>query len=234
MRADLLYGAFFTILKAVPRTLFIALIVMASAIVLGVFLAFLRMKRVKIISPLIGLLVGYTRGTPMIVQLFIVYYSLPYGIAYMANRFFAADIKAFDVPGLVTIYVTYIICQAGYQCEVIRSALASVEHGQMEGCYSVGMTGGQAMMRIIFPQALAIAIPSFFTHYMSTVKLMSRAFTLQVIDIMAAARLYTSLTERYTESYIAAAVIYWLIGLGLTFVFGKWESVSKRMLGSVG
>ena len=45
----------------------------------------------------------------MIVQLFIVYYSLPYGIAYMANRFFAADIKAFDVPGLVTIYVTYII-----------------------------------------------------------------------------------------------------------------------------
>ena len=108
MRADLLYGAFFTILKAVPRTLFIALIVMASAIVLGVFLAFLRMKRVKIISPLIGLLVGYTRGTPMIVQLFIVYYSLPYGIAYMANRFFAADIKAFDVPGLVTIYVTYI------------------------------------------------------------------------------------------------------------------------------
>ena len=223
MRADLLYGAFFTILKAVPRTLFIALIVMASAIVLGVFLAFLRMKRVKIISPLIGLLVGYTRGTPMIVQLFIVYYSLPYGIAYMANRFFAADIKAFDVPGLVTIYVTYIICQAGYQCEVIRSALASVEHGQMEGCYSVGMTGGQAMMRIIFPQALAIAIPS-----------LSLAFTLQVIDIMAAARLYTSLTERYTESYIAAAVIYWLIGLGLTFVFGKWESVSKRMLGSVG
>ena len=101
MRADLLYGAFFTILKAVPRTLFIALIVMASAIVLGVFLAFLRMKRVKIISPLIGLLVGYTRGTPMIVQLFIVYYSLPYGIAYMANRFFAADIKAFDVPGLI-------------------------------------------------------------------------------------------------------------------------------------
>ena len=96
------------------------------------------------------------------------------------------------------------------------------------------MTGGQAMMRIIFPQALAIAIPSFFTHYMSTVKLMSLAFTLQVIDIMAAARLYTSLTERYTESYIAAAVIYWLIGLGLTFVFGKWESVSKRMLGSVG
>ena len=63
MRADLLYGAFFTILKAVPRTLFIALIVMASAIVLGVFLAFLRMKRVKIISPLIGLLVGYTRGS---------------------------------------------------------------------------------------------------------------------------------------------------------------------------
>ncbi len=231
MRFDLLRGAFLTILEAVPRTLLMALIIMAAAIVLGTVLAFLRMKRVKIISPLIGLLVEYTRGTPMIVQLFIVYYSLPYGIAFIANQLFHADIKYFDVPSLVTIYFTYIICQAGYQCEVIRSALASVDHGQMEACYSIGMSRKQAMLRVIFPQALAVAIPSFFTHYMSTVKLMSLAFTLQVIDIMAAARLYTSLTERYTESYIAAAVIYWMIGIGLTFIFSKWEASSKKMLG---
>ena len=222
MRFDLLRGAFLTILEAVPRTLLMALIIMAAAIVLGTVLAFLRMKRVKIISPLIGLLVEYTRGTPMIVQLF---------IAFIANQLFHADIKYFDVPSLVTIYFTYIICQAGYQCEVIRSALASVDHGQMEACYSIGMSRKQAMLRVIFPQALAVAIPSFFTHYMSTVKLMSLAFTLQVIDIMAAARLYTSLTERYTESYIAAAVIYWMIGIGLTFIFSKWEASSKKMLG---
>lgn len=234
MRFDLLRGAFLTILEAVPRTLLMALIIMAAAIVLGTVLAFLRMKRVKIISPLIGLLVEYTRGTPMIVQLFIVYYSLPYGIAFIANQLFHADIKYFDVPSLVTIYFTYIICQAGYQCEVIRSALASVDHGQMEACYSIGMSRKQAMLRVIFPQALAVAIPSFFTHYMSTVKLMSLAFTLQVIDIMAAARLYTSLTERYTESYIAAAVIYWMIGIGLTFIFSKWEASSKKMLGGAG
>lgn len=232
MKLDLLRGAFLTILEAVPRTLFMALIIMVAAIILGTVLAFVRMKKVKILSPFVSLLVGYTRGTPMIVQLFIVYYSLPYGIAYIANQFFHADIRYFDVPSLVTIYFTYIICQAGYQCEVIRSALASVDHGQMEACFSIGMSKQQAMMRVIFPQALAVAIPSFFTHYMSTVKLMSLAFTLQVIDIMAAARLYTSLTERYTESYIAAAIIYWLIGIGLTFIFNRWESASKKMLGS--
>ena len=232
MKTDILMGAFAAIAKVVPYTLFTALVIMLAAICLGAVFALVRIKKIKIVSTVLGWLIGYVRGTPMIVQMFITYYSLPYAIAYVANTFFGMDLKYFDIPGIVTIYFSFILCQAGYQCEVIRGALSSIERGQMEAGYAVGMSERQTLMRIVFPQALSVALPSFFTHYMSTVKLLSLGFTLQVVDIMAAAKLYTAMTERYTESYLAAAVIYWVIGLCLTAIFHRWEMYSKRALGT--
>ncbi|MGI6081112.1 MAG: amino acid ABC transporter permease [Candidatus Avilachnospira sp.] len=231
MYPDILIGAFWAILEAVPTTLLMALIILASGISLGALFAFVKIKKTKVLSQFVSVLVAYVRGTPMIVQLFLVNYSLPNLIAWFSNSFLGTDMKPFDVSSLIVIYFAYILNTSGYQCEVIRGALQSVEHGQMEAGYSIGMTEWQTMMRIIFPQALAVAIPSFLSYYMSLIKLLSLAFTLQVIDIMAASKLYSALTDRYTESYVAAALVYWIIGIGLTFIFNKWEIFSKKKLG---
>ena len=165
MKIQLLYGAFLNILKAVPNTLLMALIIMISGILLGTVFAFVKLKRIPLLSQILGVLIGYIRGTPMIVQIFIVYYSLPYFLSWMINSIFGTELRYFDIPNLVTIYFSYILCTAGYQCEVIRGALASVESGQMEAGYSVGMTERQTLFRIVFPQALSVAIPSLIAIF---------------------------------------------------------------------
>ena len=82
MKIDILRGALFAILKAVPRTLLLALIVVCVGILLGAVVAVIRMKRVKVLSQILAVLMAYLRGTPLVVQLFIVYYSLPYPVSY--------------------------------------------------------------------------------------------------------------------------------------------------------
>lgn len=228
MKIDILRGALFAILKAVPRTLLLALIVVCVGILLGAVVAVIRMKRVKVLSQILAVLMAYLRGTPLVVQLFIVYYSLPYLLAGAANAMFGLELKAFDISPMVTIYFTYILYSMGYQSENIRGALLSVEYGQTEACLAVGMTEMQAMRRIVFPQALAVAIPNFFSFYIGTVKQTSLAFMFQVVDILAAAKIYSAQVDRYTECYIAAALIYWALGIVLTFLFGKWEQHAKK------
>ena len=227
MRFNYLIGSLQEISKAVPRTLFTALVIMVLAIALGALLAVFRVKKIKVLNFLSKVLVTYVRGTPPVVQLLIVYYSLPSIIVYVAKLVFGKSMTTYDVPGMVSLIVAFVICMAGYQCEVIRGALNSVDYGHMEAGQAVGMTEKQAMWRIILPQVLNVAIPGFFTYYMSTVKVMSLGFMLQIVDIMAAAKLYSAVIVRFTESYVAAAIVYWFIGVALTFAFNKWEKRNK-------
>lgn len=228
MRVSVLQDSFFKILEAVPNTLLMALIIMVFGIILGTVIALIRIRKVKVLSGILTVFVAYIRGTPMIVQLFITYYSLPYLLSDLANKLLGMSLRPFDIPNLVTIYFCYILYAAGYQSETMRGALSSVESGQIEAAKSIGMTSGQSMKRVIFPQAMAVAIPSFFTYYLSTIKMLSLAFTLQVVDILAATKLYSALAERYSEPYISTAIIYWLISIVLTFVFNKMEQYFSK------
>lgn len=228
MRLDYLTGSLKQILEAVPRTLLIALLIMVLAIALGAALAVIRVKRIRVLNAFARILVAYVRGTPPVVQLLIVYYSLPSAIVFVYENIFGKCMNTYDVPGIISLVVAFVICLSGYQCEVIRSALNSVDYGQMEAGQSVGMTESQTMRRIILPQVLSVAMPGFFTHYMSTIKMMSLGFMLQIVDIMAAAKLYSAVIERYTESYVAAAITYWIIGVTLTFAFNRWERRRKK------
>lgn len=228
MQTKVLLGALFSILKAVPSTMFLAFVVLLFGILLGSAVAVVRMKNKGAANRLLTVLVAYLRGTPLVVQLFIVYNSLPRLLVWAANSMFGLGLKAFQISPMVTIYFTYILHAAGYQSENIRGALLSVGKDQAEACFAVGMSEFQAMRRIIFPQALAVAIPNFFTFYLSTIKQTSLAFMFQVVDILAAAKIYSAGVDRYTECYIAAALVYWALGIVLTFVFNRWESYSQK------
>lgn len=167
MRFNYLIGSLQEISKAVPRTLFTALVIMVLAIALGALLAVFRVKKIKVLNFLSKVLVTYVRGTPPVVQLLIVYYSLPSIIVYVAKLVFGKSMTTYDVPGMVSLIVAFVICMAGYQCEVIRGALNSVDYGQMEAGQAVGMTEKQAMWRIILPQVLNVAIPGFHILYVN-------------------------------------------------------------------
>ena len=199
-------------------------------IVLGSIIAIVRLRSNKLVNAVLAVVVSFFRSVPAILQVFIMYYSLPYLIAPILSAVTGSVVKPFDVSPYWTAYIFFIIYQTAYQSENIRGALLSVDRGQLEAALAVGLSYYQAYKRIILPQAFAVAMPSFFTYYLHGIKSLALLFTIKIVDIFAAADIFAALYSRRTEPYVADAIIYWLLCVVLTFVFNSWErSLSKGL-----
>lgn len=207
-----------TILWVVPGTLLMALVVLLSSIVIGALFASLRLFGGRLTSKIPLLYVGYVRSVPLLMHLFIFFQIL--------QRLFPGQQHA-QLLIMIIIYSFYV---GASQTENIRAALSSVAKGQFDAGYSIGMTRTQTMLRIIFPQALKVAIPVFFNTYLATVKGLALVFTVGVIDIFAQAKLLAVQNFGYIEAYLAAALIYWGISVSFTLLFGWLEKNFSRGL----
>ena len=222
--------AFAFILKHLPLTLFLPAVTLLIGIVLGSIIAIVRLRSNKLVNAVLAVVVSFFRSVPAILQVFIMYYSLPYLIAPILSAVTGSVVKPFDVSPYWTAYIFFIIYQTAYQSENIRGALLSVDRGQLEATLAVGLSYYQAYKRIILPQAFAVAMPSFFTYYLHGIKSLALLFTIKIVDIFAAADIFAALYSRRTEPYVADAIIYWLLCVVLTFVFNSWErSLSKGL-----
>lgn len=215
---------------AVPRTLLIAAFTLVLGIIFGAVIAVIRLGCGRLVNGFLAVIISFVRAVPLIVQVFIMYYSLPYVIAPVLGHFSGRVIPAYEVSPYWTACVLFIIYHTAFQTEVIRGALLSVDKGQYEAAVSVGLTPWQAYRRIIFPQALAAALPNFFTAYVHAVKFMSLTFTIKLVDIFAAADIYAATYSRRTEPYIADALVYWALCVGLTVIFNHWERSLRQRL----
>ena len=227
---DTAVEAFAFILKHLPLTLFLPAVTLLIGIVLGSIIAIVRLRSNKLVNAVLAIVVSFFRSVPAILQVFIMYYSLPYLIAPILSAVTGIVVKPFDVSPYWTAYIFFIIYQTAYQSENIRGALLSVDRGQLEAALAVGLSYYQAYKRIILPQAFAVAMPSFFTYYLHGIKSLALLFTIKIVDIFAAADIFAALYSRRTEPYVADAIIYWLLCVVLTFVFNSWErSLSKGL-----
>ena len=222
--------AFAFILKHLPLTLFLPAVTLLIGIVLGSIVAIVRLRSNKLVNAILAIVVSFFRSVPAILQVFIMYYSLPYLIAPILSIVTGSVVKPFDVSPYWTAYIFFIIYQTAYQSENISGALLSVDKGQIEAALAAGLSYYQAYKRIILPQAFAVAMPSFFTYYLHGIKSLALLFTIKIVDIFAAADIFAALYSRRTEPYVADAIIYWLLCVVLTFVFNSWErSLSKGL-----
>ena len=227
---DTAVEAFAFILKHLPLTLFLPAVTLLIGIVLGSIIAIVRLSSNKLVNAVLAVVVSFFRSVPAILQVFIMYYSLPYLIAPILSAVTGSVVKPFDVSSYWTAYIFFIIYQTAYQSENIRGALLSVDRGQLEAALAVGLSYYQAYKRIILPQAFAVAMPSFFTYYLHGIKSLALLFTIKIVDIFAAADIFAALYSRRTEPYVTDAIIYWLLCVVLTFVFNSWErSLSKGL-----
>ena len=215
--------AFAFILKHLPLTLFLPAVTLLIGIVLGSIVAIVRLRSNKLVNAILAIVVSFFRSVPALLQVFIMYYSLPYLIAPILSVVTGSVVKPFDVSPYWTAYIFFIIYQTAYQSENIRGALLSVDKGQMEAALAAGLSYYQAYKRIILPQAFAVAMPSFFTYYLHGIKSLALLFTIKIVEIFAAADIFAALYSRRTEPYVADAIIYWLLCVVLTFVFNSWE-----------
>ncbi|MGY0837648.1 amino acid ABC transporter permease [Aerococcus urinaeequi] len=196
------------ILSALPITLAIVAVATAVGMVLGLLIAFIRIEKIPVLSQISQVFVSFIRGTPILVQLFLVYYGLPIIFTALAN------IEKIDY-----VYITYGLNTAAFFSEIFRSAISSVATDQKEAAASVGSTRGQTYRRIILPQAVRIAIPATGTMIVSLLQDTSLAFSLGVIDVIGKVRALAALTYRSLEGYFVAAIIFIVLSILLERLF---------------
>ena len=177
---------------------------------------------ITIASCVAGLIVGFS-----MVQLVLVYYGIPILLRVMNEAWGTS----FDINGIhpvVFAIITLGLNAAAYMSEIIRSALMSVDEGQVEACYSLNMTKWQALISVVIPQAFVVALPSLGNNFISLLKETSLVFNIAVVDIMAQARIVGARSYRYFEVYIAVSLIYWVCCMLLERLLAKIETYVRR------
>jgi len=203
------------LLKYLGVTMEMALWGFLFALILSLSLALIRVFKIAVIQHFAALFISFFRGTPLLVQLFILYYGLPQ----FMPIFIGMDAFTAAVIGLSLHF-------SAYMAESIRAAILGIDKSQMEACLSLGMTRLQAMKRIILPQASRVATPSLMNYFIDMIKSTSLAFTLGVAEIMAKAQMEASSSFKFFESFLAVALIYWAVVL----LFTRLQHLLERRL----
>lgn len=185
------------------------------ALILSLSLALVRVFKIPFMQHLAALFISFFRGTPLLVQLFLLYYGLPQ----FMPIFIGMDAFTASIIGLSLHF-------SAYMAESIRAAILGIDKSQMEASLSIGMTRLQAMKRIILPQAARVATPSLMNYFIDMIKSTSLAFTLGVAEIMAKAQMEASSSFKFFESFLAVALVYW----GVVLIFTRLQHILENRL----
>ena len=207
---DLLYQ----VLQQLPLTLLMIVLSLIFALILGFILATIRIQKIKLLSPVVKVYISFIRSTPLLLQLFLVYFALP-----QLLLFVHIDINHFS--RLFFVILAFTLHTGAYLSEIIRAGYQSVDYRQIEAGLSIGLTYPRILKEIILPQALRNSIPNLTTQIIELVKYTSLAFTIGIIDMMGQVKLIIG--NNYglgmLEVYIVISVVYWLIALIIQGVF---------------
>lgn len=196
---ELLQQAAPIMLKGVGYTLLFALSSMVGGLALGFVLAVARISRWRLIQWPAAVYVSLMRGTPLLVQIFVVYYGLPsVGIEFSPL-----------MAGVLTLSLN----ASAYLSESLRGAIAGVGKGQWGASYSLGLTYPQTLYYIVVPQAIRIAVPSMSNTLISLIKDTSLVSVITVTELMLSTKEIIAVTFRPLPLYIAAAMVYWFLSL---------------------
>jgi polar amino acid transport system permease protein len=206
------FGQFFlnslpNLMSGLGYTVLLTIISIAVGFFLGIILALGRVYGNKIIN---GFCVGYIeliRGTPLLVQLFIIYFGLP-SIGIIFSPLQAALI------GLA-------INSGAYQAEYLRGSIQSVESGQMIAARSLGMNKLQSIRHVILPQALRISIPAWSNEFIYLLQYSSIAYIIGVPELTAEGKFIAAHTFRYLEMFAMIAVIYLVLTIVSTEIIDR-------------
>lgn len=212
---EFMISAFPTLIQALPITLFMAIAAMIFAIIGGLILALITKNKIPVLHQLSKLYISFFRGVPTLVQLFLIYYGLPQLFPEMSK-----------MTALTAAIIGLSLKNAAYLAEIFRAALNSVDDGQLEACLSVGMTKFQTYRRIILPQAIRNAIPATGNTFIGLLKETSLAFTLGVMEMFAQGKMYASGNLKYFETYLAVAIVYWV----LTIIYSILQDLFERAM----
>ena len=214
MNADLIAQSLPLLLKGLIYTVGLASFGMAMGLLLGMGLALMRLSRSRMLRWPAGAYISAVRGTPLLVQLFLIYYGLPQ--------------LGVELSPIVAAGIGFSLNMAAYAAEILRSAIAAVDRGQSEAAATLGLSRLQTMTLIVLPQAARTAIAPLSNSFISLVKDTSMAATIQVPELFRQAQLVTARTFEIFTMYLACAAIYWIVCSLMALGQGRLERHVNR------
>ncbi|MGE7767420.1 amino acid ABC transporter permease [Peribacillus sp. NPDC096540] len=199
---------------AIKNTIPLTLITFVLGLILAVLTALARLSSIKILQIIARVYVSIIRGTPLLVQLFIIFYGLP-NLGITINPFISAIIG-------------FSLSVGAYASEIIRAAILSIPKGQWEAGYSIGMTYTQALKRIVLPQAARVSIPPLSNTFISLLKDTSLASLILVAEMFRKAQEIAAKNYEFLLLYIEAGAIYWIMCTVLSIIQGRIEDKLNR------
>jgi len=193
-------------------TLEFTCIAVVLGVILGTFVAMLKMSKFKIVRFLISVYIEVIRGTPILLQLYIFYFVLPSLMPFL------------DLTQFMWVAIAMCINSSAYVSEVIRSGIQAVDKGQTEAARSLGMSQSQTMTRIILPQAVRNILPALGNEFIMILKETSLASTFFLGDLMTSQKIVAGATYLQLETLIIVGSIYLCITFPLSKLVGWFET----------
>jgi len=200
-----------TLLKAAGMTLFLTIIAVFNGIIIGTFTGIFRVVHNKLLNTIAGIYVDFTRGTPLLVQIFMIHFGTPPIIGHLLGTGNPVPINPF-VSALLALSIN----SGAYVAEIIRAGIQSIDVGQMEAARSLGMTYRQAMRFIILPQALKRVIPPLGNEFIAMLKDSSLVSVIGMEELVRRAQVIITRTYRPTETWIEVGLIFLIMTLPFT------------------
>lgn len=214
------YYTFF--IAGAKNTVLLAIFTVLLGVILGVFLALMKISKNRILNFISSAYIEVIRGTPLLVQIFIIYYGLPLmGINFPSLSFLGSYAEEF-VAGTIALSIN----SGAYVAEIIRSGIQSVDKGQMEASRSLGLSYNSTMMYIIIPQAFKNILPALGNEFIVIIKESSMVSVIGIHELMYNANTVRGNTFIPLEPLIVAAGIYFV----LTFTLSKFLGMAERRL----
>ncbi len=224
--SEVLLPDLWDLLGAVPVTIGMAVLVFIFSTLIGSLFAMIEYRKIPVLRELVVVYKVIFKGVPMVVVIFLVYYSLPSILQSMASLA-GYTINGYWTPNWVILVVALIFCVAAFQAEVVKGALNSFDTGQSDAASSLGYTGFQMFRRVMFPQVVVAAIPDLANSIMVIMKALSLGFAIEVVDIFAQSQLTAALNFYYLEAFVLAVIIYMVIAYIVTQIADKTEKAFR-------
>ena len=202
------------LLATIKGTIPLTIISFVFGLAIALVVALMRLSSVTVVSQLARFYISIIRGTPLLVQLYLIFFALPQlGLSF---------------PSFIAAIIAFSLNVGGYAAEVIRSAILSVPKGQWEAALTIGMGYATTLRRVILPQAARTAVPPLSNTLISLVKDTSLASVVLVTELLRVAQIAAAPTFQFFALYGVAALIYWVICLAMSFVQARLETRLER------
>jgi His/Glu/Gln/Arg/opine family amino acid ABC transporter permease subunit len=223
---DIAYKYRMMLWSGTKTTILISVLTIILGLVLGTLMAFMKMSRFRALRWFANVYVELIRGTPVLVQIAIVFYGLPM----MGIRIPPIIIAGVDCERLLSGILALTINSTAYVCEIIRSGIQSVDRGQMEGARSIGFSTPAAMMLVVLPQAVKNILPAMGNEFITIIKTSSQVSVIGMAELMYAADTIRGISFRPMEPLLIVAAIYFVLTFTISRLLGVLE---KQMAKSV-